>query len=471
MLWLVDRIIRKIIRYFLDVVEEDEYFNVEDKDAELTLLRNRRVKPKIKRKKRLFHKSVPKIRIKLPSSDDDTYSIVSESSNVDDIDNIDIEVSNESDTLFDISEEVIVIEEEHNFRKSTRNTVRKSYVEYVHLEDSDEETTNKTEKKSKQNVKIAPVFVKSTPKPKLAPEELQARKEFLLSGVPTSLKKFMQQKELLEERETEIFPAISHILQKPTNTDDVALNYWNLPKVELDFHLYKCRVSPVKHKEIIHLRIDKSFNEENIDIRPHEKVLSYKSPLKLIKEENENYPVFKCFKQLSGKCGLNFDTKPEPKSATKKKKRGRKSKDAVKSPEVVVVEENPVEMKSKFAMWTEKYKPMCSDDILGNFKSVLEVKRWLQSWLDYGDECSKVKKRKRNDSSSSEFDTTDGESRDSFRLLNNTIILTGPNGSGKSTAVYAICNELGINVLELNASSKRTGKHKIFLMFSKIKIR
>ena len=40
----------------------------------------------------------------------------------------------------------------------------------------------------------------------------------------------------------------------------------------------------------------------------------------------------------------------------------------------------------------------------------------------------------------------------------NCVLLTGPSGSGKTAAIYALAQELGYNVLEVNASSKRNGK-------------
>jgi replication factor C subunit 1 len=38
------------------------------------------------------------------------------------------------------------------------------------------------------------------------------------------------------------------------------------------------------------------------------------------------------------------------------------------------------------AMWTEKYKPTCVDDLIGNRHSIDRLKRWLESWKHYSDE-------------------------------------------------------------------------------------
>ena len=57
-------------------------------------------------------------------------------------------------------------------------------------------------------------------------------------------------------------------------------------------------------------------------------------------------------------------------------------------------------------------------------------------------------------SSDSEYEV-DTELLDS---LGNTAVIEGPPGSGKTAAVFALAAEMGFNVLEVNASSNRTGK-------------
>ena len=58
-------------------------------------------------------------------------------------------------------------------------------------------------------------------------------------------------------------------------------------------------------------------------------------------------------------------------------------------------------------------------------------------------------------SSDCESDSVDTELVDS---LGNTALIEGPPGSGKTAAVFALAAEMGFNVLEVNASSNRTGK-------------
>lgn len=89
-----------------------------------------------------------------------------------------------------------------------------------------------------------------------------------------------------------------------------------------------------------------------------------------------------------------------------------------------------------------------------------ELKKWVETWIEFSKEMLGKSKsgRQKSCDSSSDFESTDNESRNSSSLPANTIIVSGPSGSGKTSAIYAVCNECKVNVLEINASSKRTGK-------------
>lgn len=108
----------------------------------------------------------------LPNSENETVNqpIVTTQSNDSDIDII--EVENDS---------------ENTRRRSLRVRKPKKYNEFL-LSDSDEEKSSKTKDKKKK-LKVAPVFLKAAPKPKLDPEVIEARRQFLMSGIPSSLKK------------------------------------------------------------------------------------------------------------------------------------------------------------------------------------------------------------------------------------------------------------------------------------------
>jgi replication factor C large subunit len=76
------------------------------------------------------------------------------------------------------------------------------------------------------------------------------------------------------------------------------------------------------------------------------------------------------------------------------------------------------------AEWTEKYRPKRLDDIVGNGKAKADLKKWAESWL-----VGIPNKR--------------------------AVVLMGDPGIGKTTAALALANDMGWQVLEMNASDSR----------------
>ncbi|MFO7619578.1 MAG: AAA family ATPase, partial [Thermoplasmata archaeon] len=74
--------------------------------------------------------------------------------------------------------------------------------------------------------------------------------------------------------------------------------------------------------------------------------------------------------------------------------------------------------------WTEKYRPKRLDDIIGNRKPRDDLRKWAESWL-----TGVPGKR--------------------------AVVLIGDPGIGKTTAALALANDMGWQVLEMNASDTR----------------
>lgn len=79
--------------------------------------------------------------------------------------------------------------------------------------------------------------------------------------------------------------------------------------------------------------------------------------------------------------------------------------------------------------WVDKYRPRTLSNIVGNAPVIAELREWAQSWTKGVPE-------------------------------NRAIILYGRSGIGKSASAYALANDAGWEVVELNASDVRT-KSKI----------
>ncbi|KAF7278666.1 hypothetical protein GWI33_008116 [Rhynchophorus ferrugineus] len=323
-------------------------------------------------------------------------------------------------------------------RSSSENNVKINKTNIQEISDSESEGDSK-----KKLVKVAPLFLKANARPKLDKETIEARKQFLMSGIPESLKKTVEKQKSMEERVYNIFPSNSHIQQKCDNP------YWNLSRPERSFledselHVSKIDCTNLIKKE--------TFSQPNFIMSG--KLHNIKHHLDDIKTENPNYPVYKVFKYIYENSGYLIK-KAAPKTSPRKK---AKKENRLSTDEFTNVNENSTS--KKYELWTEKYKPKTSEHILGNKKVVTSLKNWLETWMNYSKEInSRVKRLQEDANSESEFDFTDCDSRDSTRILSNTMILIGPCGSGKTSAVYTIANELGFNVLEVNSSSRRTGK-------------
>eukprot|EP00063_Salmo_salar_P011472 XP_013986307.1 PREDICTED: ATPase family AAA domain-containing protein 5-like isoform X2 [Salmo salar] len=119
-------------------------------------------------------------------------------------------------------------------------------------------------------------------------------------------------------------------------------------------------------------------------------------------------------------------------------------------------------------LWTEKYRPQHSSEVIGNLVSVKKLHSWLKKWKRRADCEERRKGRERkleeNANSNDSWDCGDfqGEARveeDGEEDLCSTMLITGPPGVGKTASVYACAQELGFKVFEVNSSSQRSGRH------------
>ncbi|XP_069511061.1 ATPase family AAA domain-containing protein 5 [Ambystoma mexicanum] len=113
-------------------------------------------------------------------------------------------------------------------------------------------------------------------------------------------------------------------------------------------------------------------------------------------------------------------------------------------------------------LWTEKYQPQDSSELIGNSGAIKKLHCWLKEWKARTDrEEKKSQREKKSDENSQDTwgqSDFEGDSGDEEEFLCNTVLITGPSGVGKTAAVYACAQELGFKVFEVNASCQRSGR-------------
>ncbi|XP_055582534.1 ATPase family AAA domain-containing protein 5 [Falco cherrug] len=118
-------------------------------------------------------------------------------------------------------------------------------------------------------------------------------------------------------------------------------------------------------------------------------------------------------------------------------------------------------------LWTEKYQPQDSSELVGNKKEIERLHSWLKEWKKRADlEEKRNRKGKKEDKEhedstdfldSLDFRDSDSDTEEETNLCN-TVLITGPPGVGKTAAVYACAQELGFKIFEVNASCQRSGR-------------
>ena len=296
----------------------------------------------------------------------------------------------------------------------------------------------------------------------------KAKQEFLFSGVPEVLKQQTAALAALEQRPVEIFPKISHVTQAGSEP-------WRLP--------YPDQLSLVLRKSLSH---SKKIN------RP----TTFSSSLNSM--SNAGSINSACNRSISLKQASYLEWRFCKEWITRLKEDHSLSFPFFRTLRTLLPRANKENDGDRDLPWTDAYAPKQSADILANNRmSSQQLKNWLNQWkLRAGEEVAaspkknpkKVGKRKRiaSDCTDSEDAVVDEKSNSSwnpeeeqviscfycaivfaisnsfslvlFSQLCNCVLLVGPAGCGKTATVYALAEELGYNVLEVNASSRRNGK-------------
>ncbi|XP_036925922.1 ATPase family AAA domain-containing protein 5 [Sturnira hondurensis] len=111
-------------------------------------------------------------------------------------------------------------------------------------------------------------------------------------------------------------------------------------------------------------------------------------------------------------------------------------------------------------LWTEKYQPQNSSELIGNELAIEKLHSWLKDWKRRAELEERQNLKGKRDEKQDLSDSIDfkGSSDEEESRLCNTVLITGPTGVGKTAAVYACAQELGFKIFEVNASSQRSGR-------------
>ena len=264
--------------------------------------------------------------------------------------------------------------------------------------------------------KIAPLFIK---KRKLDPAFLEARKLFLQSEMSENEKRPVKRKPSPVRNPSLPFPRISHVTQ--LNSDS------NSELDEIKFKLKSpCKYLPSldvsKFKNMISLN-DSTAKRWMTTLEPAESKVDIEEALNEIESRcSDARDLWKTISQFSKLESL----KQLPKGRTSKRKAAIKK--TVDTDKVKSIDDHD-------SVWICKYKPMSTQEIVGNEQAAAKLKTWLDKW--------KLPVVTENGSSGDEFYSSDCSSNYSSNGYNQVAILLGPHGCGKTASVYAVAEELG----------------------------
>lgn len=100
--------------------------------------------------------------------------------------------------------------------------------------------------------------------------------------------------------------------------------------------------------------------------------------------------------------------------------------------------------------FVDRYLPVSASGIVGNKETLRLLLSWLTAW--------KSGNNSRGCFQSELYAFEDDDSEDETCALHRLFILEGESGAGKSAAVYGCAEELGFEIIEINAAQNRSGR-------------
>ncbi|NXI28519.1 ATAD5 protein, partial [Sterrhoptilus dennistouni] len=343
-------------------------------------------------------------------------------------------------------------------------------------------------------------------------DPFRAKREFLMSGLPESLKRQIAKKAAAMEAyslASSCFKTVVHVQQKDdcfpmwklqspacpllTKLRELSTEVTNITKITLSLGEFStvnskqtgnCSAPVVSHRPAFPDAFKKDLLEEIMASNPQFPVRKYYS--RFLKKQTERLAL-----ENSTQDGTaHLDVIEKHPDNWKETKRKRKETEDRKSKRRKQLQGTETEVKSRTQkpdgvtedigclsdpsalsgvekedmLWTEKYQPQDSSELVGNKKGIERLHSWLKEWKKRADlEEKRNQKREKEDQeqedSLSSLDFKDSKSdTEEETTLCNTVLITGPPGVGKTAAVYACAQELGFKIFEVNASCQRSGR-------------
>ncbi|NXB67516.1 ATAD5 protein, partial [Struthidea cinerea] len=347
-------------------------------------------------------------------------------------------------------------------------------------------------------------------------DQFRAKREFLMSGLPESLKRQIAKKAAAMEAyslASSCFKTVVHVQQKDdcspmwklqspsclllTKLRELNTEVTNITKITLSLGEFStvnskrtgnCSAPVVSHRPAFPDVFKKDLLDEIVSSNSQFPVRKYYS--RFLKKQTERLALESSTQESrDGTANLDViqkqpdnwkETKRKRKETEDRKSKRRKQlegegthlgKNKTQKPDGVTEDTEclsdpsaPSGVEKEDMLWTEKYQPQDSSELVGNKKEIERLHSWLKEWKKRADlEEKRNQKREKEDKeqedslSSLDFKDSKSDIEEEITLCN-TVLITGPPGVGKTAAVYACAQELGFKIFEVNASCQRSGR-------------
>ncbi|NXU84027.1 ATAD5 protein, partial [Xiphorhynchus elegans] len=345
-------------------------------------------------------------------------------------------------------------------------------------------------------------------------DQFRAKREFLRSGLPESLKRQIAKRAAAMEAyslASSCFKAVVHVQQKEDCSPMWKLQPPSCPLLtklrELDTEVTNTTKTTLSLGEFSTVNSKQTGNCSAPVLSGHRAVFPdtiKKDLLDEITSSNSQFPVKKYFhkflKKQTQRLGLENrlqdsevnqkhpdnwkETKRKRKETEDRKSKRRKQIEGTETGQATHLGKSRAQkaggvmedteclsepsalpgVEREDMLWTEKYQPQDSSELVGNKKEIEKLHSWLKEWKKRADLEEKRSQKEEKEDTEPEDSLSSLDFRDSKSDLKeetslcNTVLITGPPGVGKTAAVYACAQELGFKIFEVNASCQRSGR-------------